>query len=242
MSRNFIFLHGGIQGGWVWEETMAAMHMQQAGKPLGRLLALDVPGCGSRRGQDTAGVKASDIVDTLIADVVAAGIDDAVLVGHSQAGTIMPLMIKARPDLFRHAAYVSCLAPTGVQTALNWRADMPDVGSMLSLDPAAMPRERYRAMFCNDMHPGAADAFLDRVGPDNWPASSYRMSGWSYDHLDACPSTYIVCLRDATLPPAWQEIFAERLRVNEIVRIDAGHQAMNTRPHALAEILHLLDA
>jgi hypothetical protein len=36
---------------------------------------------------------------------------------------------------------------------------------------------------------------------------------------------------------AWQTKFAERLKVDRIVCIDAGHQVMNTRPHALAEIL-----
>ena len=41
------------------------------------------------------------------------------------------------------------------------------------------------------------------------------------------------------LPVAWQEIFAERLRVERRIRIDCAHQAMNTRPHALAEILRL---
>ena len=40
-----------------------------------------------------------------------------------------------------------------------------------------------------------------------------------------------------SLPVAWQEIFAERLHADRVVRIDAGHQAMNTRPHELAAIL-----
>lgn len=34
-----------------------------------------------------------------------------------------------------------------------------------------------------------------------------------------------------------QEIFAERLGAGRRVRIDAGRQVMNTRPHALAEVL-----
>ena len=54
-------------------------------------------------------------------------------------------------------------------------------------------------------------------------------------------SNFVLCLRDAILPPHWQEYFAKQLRCWRTVRIDAGHQAMNTRPHALAEIL-LIDA
>jgi len=46
-----------------------------------------------------------------------------------------------------------------------------------------------------------------------------------------------VCLADGILPVAWQQKFAERFHAKRLVRIDAGHQVMNTRPQALAEIL-----
>ena len=63
------------------------------------------------------------------------------------------------------------------------------------------------------------------------------MADWDYDHLRGSPATYVLCLRDATLVPSWQTIFADRLHASEMVSIDAGHQVMNTRPHALAEVL-----
>jgi pimeloyl-ACP methyl ester carboxylesterase len=47
----------------------------------------------------------------------------------------------------------------------------------------------------------------------------------------------VICLRDGILPVSWQEVFATRLQASRRVRIDAGHQVMNTRPEALAEIL-----
>ena len=43
--------------------------------------------------------------------------------------------------------------------------------------------------------------------------------------------------QDNILPVAWQERFAERFRANRMVRPDAGHQVMNTRPQALAKVL-----
>jgi len=67
----------------------------------------------------------------------------------------------------------------------------------------------------------------------------YSATNWSFDNLGAIPASYVVCLRDGILPVAWQEIFATRLKTAEQVRIDAGHQVMNTRPHALAEVLRL---
>ena len=40
---DFAFLHGGVQGGWVWTETLAALALQTGGA-FGRALALDIPG------------------------------------------------------------------------------------------------------------------------------------------------------------------------------------------------------
>jgi pimeloyl-ACP methyl ester carboxylesterase len=201
--------------------------------------ALDIPGCGAKRGHETSTLTVSNIVDQLVADMDVSGLQDIVLVGHSQAGTIMPLLVEARPALFRRLIYVSCVAPLSPQTALSWREDMPQDEISLLNDTVLAPAERYAAMFCNDMAEPARERFLGRLGRDQWPASSYTMSGWRYDHLDAVPATYIVCLRDAALLPSWQESFAERLRVQRKIVIDAGHQVMNTRPHALAEILRI---
>ena len=67
----------------------------------------------------------------------------------------------------------------------------------------------------------------------------YSATNWNFENLTAVPASYVMCLRDGILPLAWQEIFATRLKATERIRIDAGHQVMNTRPHALAEILRL---
>lgn len=236
---DFAFLHGGGQGSWVWAETIAAMRSQsaQGGGRFGRALALDVPGCGAKRGRATEAVEVPEIVAELIGDITAAELADIVLVGHSQAGSILPLLVAARPGLFRQVVYVTCSAPAATQTVVNFHLDMPEAGSVLKLGLGGDMRERYRAMFCNDMGEAQAAAFLDRLGCDAWPASSYRMTGWDYAHLGDLPGSYVICLRDATLVPPWQEIFAERLGVRRTIRLDAGHQAMNTRPQALAEIL-----
>ena len=91
---DFVFLHGGGQGGWVWDETIAAMARQagQAGQGAHRYLALDAPGCGAKRDRDTSAIAFDDIARELVADVRAAGMADAVLVGHSQAGMELPQM------------------------------------------------------------------------------------------------------------------------------------------------------
>jgi pimeloyl-ACP methyl ester carboxylesterase len=180
----------------------------------------------------------------LIADIDAAGAKDVILVGHSQAGQAMNSMVKLRPGLFQRLVYVSCSAPlpgqnvqqmigTGLHGASSAQVGWP-------IDPTSSTvAERYTLMFCNDMQDPAKSDFLAKLGKDMWPRQSYSFSGWTYGHLDAVPATFVICLKDLSLPPPWQEIFAARVNAQKRVRIDAGHQVMNTRPEGLAEILRL---
>ena len=242
---DFAFLHGGGQGSWVWHETIAALKLQ-AGQAQGgnahRYLALDAPGCGVKRDRDTADIAFAEIAGELVADIEAAGMRDVIMVGHSQAGMTIPPMAELRPGLFRKLVYLSCSAPQQGQTTIDkmghgLHGSHPDeVG--WPVDPATTTMEqRFRAMFCNDMSPAGADAFLARLGEDMWPPCCYVQREWRFDHLRAIPSTYILCHQDMSLPPVWQERFAAQLHCDRTVYLDAGHQAMNTRPHGLAEIL-----
>lgn len=239
-SVNFAFLHGGGQGGWVWEETIAAMELQ-AGKGRHRYLALDAPGCGLKRGRDTSAMAFEDCTRELVADVKAAGMDNVVLVGHSQAGMTMPQMALFAPGLFSKLVYVTCSAPLKGLTTIDQMGDCrhgeSDEAVGWPVDPATPMDQRFRAMFCNDMDEAQTAHFMAKLGKDMWPASCYSFSDWPYEHLRAIPSSYVLCLRDASLPAIWQHRFADRLHARRTVQLDAGHQAMNTRPQALAEIL-----
>lgn len=237
---DFVFLHGGGQGGWVWNDTIAALQAQ-SGDTV-RCLALDAPGCGAKRGRDTGDMEFADIARELIADIVASGLRDIVLVGHSQAGTTIPDMVLLRPDLFSRVIFISCSAPLPGKTTLDQMGlglhGQHDDRVGWPVDPVTHSMvDRYRIMFCNDMSPADGDAFLSGLGNDMWPAVCYSHEDWNRDHLAGFPVSYVVCLRDMSLPPEWQERFAQRLHADRLIRIDAGHQVMNTRPQALAEVL-----
>lgn len=241
-GADFVFLHGGGQGGWVWDETIAALDRQTKGE-FGRALALDAPGCGHKRGRDTSQMDMADVVADLLGDIDRAGMKDVILAGHSQAGTMLPLMVEARPDLFRRLVYISCNAPAHGQTYIELMGrgvhgqNDDEVGWPEPLEDAGSAARLYPKMFCNDMGESEAAAFLGKLGQDMWPHATARYRDYRYDHLGAVPATYVVCLKDGILPVAWQERFADRHKVHRRVYIDAGHQAMNTRPEALAEIL-----
>ncbi len=233
----FALLHGGGQGSWVWRELIDALTIRSAD-----CLTLDVPGCGTKRGRDTSAIEFDDIATELVADLEAAGVQDVVLVGHSQGGQLIPRMVERAPGLFGRLIYVTCSAPPPGTSILelmgNCRHGESDDCVGYPLDPTAGPfEENFPIMFGNDMSAPDRDAFLARLGPDNWPLSSYTHRDWRYAHLSSFPSTFVLCERDMALTPAWQERFAATLRVTNTVRIDAGHQVMNSQPEALADVL-----
>jgi pimeloyl-ACP methyl ester carboxylesterase len=240
---DFVFVHGGGQGGWAWDETLAAMRAQDDGK-LGQLLAIDAPGCGSKRGVATDDISMADVTADLLADVDRAGITRAILVGHSQGGQPLPFMARQRPDLFSRVIYVSCTAPLPGQNVQQMMgtglhgANPEEIG--WPVDPVAT-ETNYRAalLYCNDMLPAQKAGFMAKLGHDMWPMATYVESGWSYDKFGGVPASYVVCLQDQSLPVSWQLKFAERLQAERLVHIDAGHQVMNSRPHALAEALRI---
>src|SRR5438552_732922 len=150
----FIFLHGGVQGSWVWAPTLEALALQA---PDSRWLLLDVPGCGTKRGRETDRITFDAIVEELVGDIERAGISRAVLVGHSQAGSVLPRMAELASERFRKLVYVSCIAPEPGQTVLVGSAgqevaDLPE-------EQRALPMERLRTMFCNDMSDEQAGSF-----------------------------------------------------------------------------------
>jgi len=171
-----------------------------------------------------------------VADVDASGMCDVILVGHSQGGTVVPRLVEARPGMFRKLVYIACLGPDPGQSVME-AAEEEDVPED---EPVAATTIMGRMidMLCNDMDPAMARGFLARMGGgDAWPPSSYTERGWRYDHLKDIPSTYIFCEQDNCVPPEKQERYLANLNAGKVIRMDSGHQPMNSRPGELAEIL-----
>jgi len=230
---DFIFQHGGMVGGYIWDELIAAMEERARGH---RYLKLDVPGCGSKRGLDPYDFTFEAAIDSLLADIDASGMNDAVLVGHSQGGTVLPRLAEVRPGLFRKLVYVACIAPdpgSSIVAAAKAAkaAEDPDAPPMTIMD-------RLINQYCNDMDVPTTKKFLATLGGgDVWPPEAQQATDWRYDHLASIPSTYVFCENDAVLPPERQQMSIANLHIDKVVRIDSGHQPMISRPGELADIL-----
>ena len=85
VGTNFVFLHGGGQGSWLWDATIQALE-RQAVHGSHRVLLLDIPGCGRKRDRMTRNLDVPQVVAELIGDIERAELRDIVLVGHSPPG------------------------------------------------------------------------------------------------------------------------------------------------------------
>ena len=115
------------------------------------------------------------------------------------------------------------------------RARDPDVGNGSSLD-----EDTVRRMFCNDMTEDQTRFVLDHLNAEApgivWePVSRGGVPS-------SIPKTWIRLLRDQALPPSVQDDFVRNLEAVpggpvEVVDLDAGHDAMISRPQELAALI-----
>ncbi len=241
-SRSLIFLHGGNHGSWCWEYLLAELKPKIADA---KVILLDMPGCGAKRMRSAAGMTLADIAIELNGEVKAAGISDGVLIGHSIAGALMPMLIAEEPALYSSAVFLATCAPREGQTVAAMMgskqhgSDPESIG--FPLDPTtASNADLLKAMFCADMTDDMIDWLLSQIALDTTPEAMMMEPITRAGFAGLVPATYILTLRDGILPVTWQRLFAERLDCDHVVEIDTPHEPFITHPALLADTLSAL--
>jgi pimeloyl-ACP methyl ester carboxylesterase len=185
----------------------------------------------------------ADITRELNDELRAAQVRDAVLVGHSIAGVLLPMMAVENPTLFSHLIYLTTAGPAEGQTIMQMlgtsqQGTNPDeVGWPVDLATTS-PEGLSRAIFGRDLSEEQLSWLLSEVAQDKTPPATQfePVSRCGYVEL-GMKATYIVTLRDDILPPAWQRRFAERLNCGDRVEIDTPHEPFVSHPQLLASTL-----
>ena len=237
-NSNFVFLHGGNHGSWCWYRLIEALQSQCNGQ----FLALDIPGCGTKRAQPSEGISLSEVATELINEVRQAGIQQAVLVGHSMAGAVMPYLAQQAPSLFSRLVFVTACVPRLGESVMqtmgtSLRGLDPEVVGY-PLDPATTDAlALMRAMFAPGLSHKDVQWLLEECAHDHWPMSLAAEPLSVELHKLKIPKTYIVTERDPILPPAWQGRFAERAGAENQFSIDAAHEVFLSHPVELADAI-----
>jgi pimeloyl-ACP methyl ester carboxylesterase len=235
MARAYVLVHGMSHGAWCWE--LVSERLARNGH---HVLTLDLPGHGRRAGEwRRASVQsyAHSVADAMARE----GVRDAVLVGHSMAGIVIPKVAELVPARVGHIVFLAAVVlPTGSsldhQLPLAAReifAGSARAGGGVVQYPAAMAQARW----LGDLPPGddRVTRALTLLTPQPLRPWRQRVDMRAFNAL-ALPRTYIRCLRDAAIPPARGAEYAARLGVTPI-DLDSDHGPMLSHPDELTKIL-----
>jgi pimeloyl-ACP methyl ester carboxylesterase len=236
MPKHFVLIHGMSHGAWCWEQLEPLLRRDGH-----RTLAVDLPGHG-RRAHERAHASVAGYARAVADAMTLAGAHDAILVGHSMAGVVIPKVAELVPSRIARLVFLAAVV-------------LPNGGSSLAAQFPGALRELFLgharsgggvvqygatlewARWMNDLPQGdpRTTGALTRLTPQPLRPWLERVD-LSRFYAMRVPRTYIRCLQDKAVTPDRATLYASRLGV-EPIDLDTAHNPMLSNPEALAKIL-----
>ncbi|WP_313703372.1 alpha/beta hydrolase [Massilia sp.] len=235
-----VFIHGAQNDHSVWglQSRWFAHH------GFG-VLAVDLPGHGRSAGPALASVE--QMADWLLALLDAAGVQRALLVGHSM-GSLVALEASHRaPGRVRGLAMLGTTYPMKVSDALLATArddeataiDMVNIWShsTIAAKPSS-PAPGFSVM-------GGAQRLMRRMSAINpaqlfhtdFTACNAYANGEAAARALACPALFVFGSKDMMTPPRSTKLLTGAVARGKVVTVDAGHSLMSEQPDAVLDAL-----
>ncbi|MDT5186470.1 MAG: hypothetical protein QOJ20_91 [Mycobacterium sp.] len=231
-----VLVHGGAHAGDCWDLTVDEIYRLA---PELTVLAVDLPGRRNKPG-DLWTLNIADWVNSVVADIEDAQLNDVVIVGHSMAGLTVPGVVAklGAPRVRELILAAACIPPEGaamvdalsgpLALGARWSAKKgapyewpPLVPSFVFLN--GVPRARRRFM-ARRLYPESSRITVEKVSRRGLPHD--------------VPRTWILTLRDRTHSEKEQRESIEALGgVQTVIPLDTCHGLMVSEPERLAEIL-----
>ena len=223
-------VHGSYHGAWCWD--LLRPELERLGH---RVITVDLPISDPALG-------AADYAETVSKAIGPK--TKPLLVGHSMAGLVIPLVAASRP--VRRLVFLGAFLPAPGMSANDQRAAEPVDGRVAPLatewtdlgdDVWMIGPNTATELFYHDVPAATARWATQRLRPQ-----SYRVLAETTP-LTAWPDVErasIVCREDRAINPDWVRLAArERLGVDAI-EIGGGHSPFLSRPSELAKVLDTL--
>jgi pimeloyl-ACP methyl ester carboxylesterase len=224
---DLVLVHGNYHGGWCWD--FLAPELERRGH---RVIAVDLP-----IGDPMAGAAAyADAVEADVRDL-----DDPVLIGHSMAGAVIPIVATRRH--VRRLIFLAAMLPLPGVSINDQRAseaiDAPitfETSEWTSLgdDVWAVGPNTATEVFFHDASPEQAAWAVARLRPQCYRVMSEPSPLSAWPDVD---SRYVVCRDDRATNPDWGRMAARSRLGIEPVEIDGAHSPFLTRPIELAALI-----
>ncbi|WP_198115327.1 alpha/beta fold hydrolase [Massilia rhizosphaerae] len=235
-----VLVHGAQNDHSVW--TAQAHALARQGHAV---LAVDLPGHGRSAGSALVTVEA--MADWLLALLDAAGIDRAVLAGHSMGSLIALEAAFRQPARVRALALVGSTWPMKVSDALLATAlsdeaaaiDMVNLWSHAGIAPAAPGSPQGFWV------PGASRRLMQRLSEihpaqllhTDFVACNTYANGAAAAGAVACPALFVQGRRDVMTPPRSAQALVAAIPHARVAAFDCGHALMTERPDDVAAAL-----
>lgn len=217
-----VLVHGALNDHSVW--VAQARALAAAGH---RVLAPDLPGHGRSAGPAMASVE--EMVDWLLALLDAAGVNRAVIAGHSMGALIALEAARRAPDRIAGLALLGATWPMQVSDALLATARDDEAAAIEMVATWSHASATTRPAIIDD-----ARALMRRLAAAN-PAQLLftdlnACNAWAGGEAAAravtCPTLLIQGERDRMTPPRSAGALRAALAHAEMVSVDAGHAMM----------------
>ena len=223
-------VHGSYHGAWCWD--LLRPELERLGH---RVITMDLPISDPALG-------AAEYART-VENALEPG-SEPVLVGHSMAGLVLPLVAANRP--IRRLIFLAAFLPSPGQSANDQRGTEPidgrvpptnsewiDVGEGVWMVGPKTATE----LFFPDATPAVARWATQRLRPQSYRVLTETTPLTTWPDVE-CRS--IVCRDDRAINPAWVRSAARARLGVEAVEISGGHSPFLTRPVELALALDQL--
>jgi pimeloyl-ACP methyl ester carboxylesterase len=233
MTTTLLLVHGGTVTSTMWDPVLPYLRTPA--------LAVDLPG---RRYNpaDLGKLSRSDWVSSVVAEIVARGLDRVVLVGHSSAGYVIPEVAAGVPDHIAHLVFVAATVPADGMRPVDYiKPRLRD----LAVDNVDAVRAMAAGKTLGGLRPGrTAHRHRSR---DSWRTipgwvwrrrdrSTRYYDGWSRVPPDV-PKTFIRCTQDRVVKPELVDVMLGHMGEVDVREMDAGHGVASESPEELARLL-----
>jgi pimeloyl-ACP methyl ester carboxylesterase len=235
-----VFIHGAQNDHSVW--ILQTRYFAHHGL---NVLALDLPGHGRSKGPAKTSVEA--MADWLLALLDAAGVERALLIGHSMGSLIALEASHKAPQRVSHLALLGSTWPMKVSDALldtsrsdeQSAIDMVNIWSHSTIAPKpSCPAPGFTTI-------GGARRLMQRmsqINPDHlfytdFFACNAYAGGQAAAEAVRCPALFIFGSKDMMTPPRSTKLLTTAIAHGKIVSVDAGHSLMAEQPDAVLDAL-----
>ncbi|OYO29034.1 alpha/beta fold hydrolase [Janthinobacterium sp. PC23-8] len=240
-----VFIHGAQNDHSVW-----ALQTRYFAHHGWNVLAVDLPGHGRSGGDAKTGVE--QLARWVLAVLDAAGVAQAMLVGHSMGSLIALEAAYLAPERVSQLAMLGATYPMTVSPALlatskndeQAAIDMVNIWSHSSIaQKPSFPGPGFYAM-------GGARRLKQRIAainPDHvFHTDFYACNAYANGEVAAaaiaCPTLFLFGARDMMTPPKSTKLLTSTIAHGKVVLVDSGHELMAEQPDAVLDTLYAFAA